>query len=136
MKNILIIISIAALTLIASLAGTRYISTSENTKGGVTAISDQPMTVQEFAAAIPMAVGVKDKKGIQYSTKVKDVSKYGLTDEETKFVGEILAGNGPTGQGAVSVQDIGMLYYTTALKMGLTAGDILNGVNLYEFIRK
>lgn len=96
----------------------------------------EPVNQTDFDTQVPMVSNVKDKKGVLYGTKVKDVSKYALTAHQNYFATDILQGMGPTGNGTLSVDDINDLYYQTALKMGLTAQDIVSGVNLYEFIRK
>lgn len=95
------------------------------------------MTVSdaEFTEAVPM-VDAKDPKGQDYGEVSKDISKYDLNQMEEKFAQEILEGNGPTGQGELSVKEVQELYFDTAIEMGLTPQDVINGVNLYEFIRK
>ncbi len=91
----------------------------------------------EFDQMIPTLVQAKDRQGRVYDKIVKDLSSQGLSQKETYFAQAIVDGKGITADGTDSVEEIQQLYFSTAVKMGLTAKDAVNGeVNLYEFIRK
>lgn len=98
--------------------------------GAVTGAAIDATTVSdsEFDVMVPtVSIG---------SPITKDVTKYALGQKESLFVARILEGKGPTGQGTDSIENVQALYLSAAKKMGLTPQDILQGVNLYDFIRK
>jgi len=89
----------------------------------------------EFDEMVPM-VRAKDSKGMDYPDKTKDLSKANLRKVEEMFALSVLAGNGPTGTGEMSVDEVQALYFDTAVAMGLTPEEAIGGVNLYDFIRR
>lgn len=93
-------------------------------------------TKEDFLQKQPF-VQAYDKKGNAYKAlPAKNMDTAALKDREKYFIDEIRGGKIPLIQSELNMKTVQELYYESALKMGMTAADLMGGVNGFEFIRR